>query len=81
MIALDVLVGVSYLLAALLLRRVRQLALLAAATGVLWFAADLVQPWCSPIVHPSLTCSCSIPAPAFDGAANAGLSEPCTRPV
>ena len=44
MIALDVLVGVSYLLAALLLRRVRQLALLAAATGVLWFAADLVQP-------------------------------------
>ena len=44
MIALDVLVGVSYLLAALLLRRVRQLALLAAATGVLWFAGDLVQP-------------------------------------
>ena len=44
MIALDVLVGVSYLLAALLLRRVRGLALLAAATGVLWFAGDLVQP-------------------------------------
>jgi hypothetical protein len=44
MIALDVLVGVSYLLAALLLRRVRQFALLAAATGVLWFAGDLVQP-------------------------------------
>jgi hypothetical protein len=43
-IAMDVLVGVSYLLAALLLRRVRQLALLAAATGVLWFAGDLVQP-------------------------------------
>jgi hypothetical protein len=44
MIALDVLVGVSYLLAALSLRRAPRLALLASATGLLWFAGDLAEP-------------------------------------
>jgi hypothetical protein len=43
-IALDVLVGVGYLLAALSLRRSPTLALLAALTGLLWFAGDLVGP-------------------------------------
>ena len=44
MIALDVLVGVGYLLAAVSMRRSPKLALLAAATGLLWFAGDLVGP-------------------------------------
>ncbi len=42
--ALDIGVGVGYLLAALSLRRSPKLALLAAATGVLWFAGDLLAP-------------------------------------
>lgn len=46
MIALDVLVGVCYLLAAVSMRRSPKLALLAAATGLLWFAGDL----CGPLV-------------------------------
>jgi hypothetical protein len=69
---MDVLVGVSYLLASLLLRRVRQLALLAAATGVLWFAGDLVQPLVfahrAPLTHLLLL----IPTLACDGGAKAG---------
>ena len=42
--ALDIGVGAGYLLAALSLRRSSKLALLAAATGVLWFAGDLLAP-------------------------------------
>lgn len=55
MIVLEVLVGVGYLLAALSLRRSPRLALLAAVTGLLWFAGDLVEPLLfahrAPITH------------------------------
>ena len=42
MAVLDVLVGIAFCLAALILRRTPRLALLAAATGVLWFLGDVV---------------------------------------
>jgi signal transduction histidine kinase len=43
-IALDIMVGIGCLLAALSLRRSPKLALLAAATGLLWFAGDVLGP-------------------------------------
>jgi hypothetical protein len=43
-ITLNLAVGIGYLLAALSLRRSPKLALLAAATGLLWFAGDLLGP-------------------------------------
>jgi hypothetical protein len=67
MIAMDVLVGVSYLLAALVLRRVRQFALLAAATGVLWFAGDLVEPLI--FAHRAPPFALLYPGTHFDGGA------------
>lgn len=42
MVVLDVLVGIAFLIAALVFRRTPRLALLAAATGVLWFLGDVV---------------------------------------
>ena len=44
MIALDLIVGIGRLLAALSLRRTPKPALLAAATGLLWFAGDVLGP-------------------------------------
>lgn len=44
MIALEIGVGVGYLLAAVSLRRSPKLATLSAAAGLLWFAGDLVGP-------------------------------------
>jgi signal transduction histidine kinase len=41
-VVLDVLVGIAFLIAALLFRPTPRLALLAAATGVLWFLGDVV---------------------------------------
>jgi signal transduction histidine kinase len=41
---LDIVVGTAFLFAALNFRRSPKLAVLAAATGLLWFAGDLVQP-------------------------------------
>jgi signal transduction histidine kinase len=42
MVVLDVLVGIAFLIAALVFRATPRLALLAAATGVLWFLGDVV---------------------------------------
>jgi hypothetical protein len=42
MVVPDVLVGIAFLIAALVFRRTPRLALLAAATGVLWFLGDVV---------------------------------------
>ena len=42
MTVLNLLVGIGFCLAAVVFRRTRLLALLAAATGVLWFLGDVV---------------------------------------